>query len=159
MATATAMANGNGNNNGGRQWQGQWLTAMAMAMAMATEMAMAITMATAMANGNGNGNGDSNRDGNSNHNGNGHGNDDNDVVLKTTDTREGCLFMHWQCAALWQGRRLASPPWTQRSVHCPALRHGGATAKDCLLLHFRGRDSDSSPWIGLFIFYNYCSVY
>ncbi len=27
-----------------------------------------------------------------------------------TDTREGCLFMCWQCAVLWQGLCLASPP-------------------------------------------------
>ena len=35
--------------------------------------------------------------------------------------------MRWQCAG--HGQRLASPPCTQRSVHCPELRHGGVTAK------------------------------
>ncbi len=43
--------------------------------------------------------------------------------------RKGCLFMWWQCAALWQVRHLASTPMDTRKVHSPALHHGGDTAK------------------------------
>ncbi len=143
MATAMADSNCNGNGNGNRdgdsdcQWQRQqqWLTAMAMAMA------------------NGNCNCNGNGEGNSNCNGNGDGNGNDDIVVTTTDTREGCLFMCRQCAALWQWQRLASPPWTQRSVHCPALRHGCATAKSVCSFS-RGGDPESSPWI-VFYFFNY----
>jgi hypothetical protein len=88
---------------------------------------MAIGMAKAMADGDGIDNGDGDSDGNQN--GDIHSNGNNDVVVTMTDTREGCLFMCQQCAALWQGRCLASPPWAQRSVHCPALYQEGATAK------------------------------
>ncbi len=56
-----------------------------------------------------------------------------------------------QCAALWQGHILPSPPWTQWSVHSPALCHGGDTAKSVCSLS-RGRVPDSSPWI-LFLFF------
>jgi hypothetical protein len=83
-----------------------------------------------MANGNGNGDGNSDGDGDDNCNDDDNGSSNNDIVITITDTREDCLFMRWQCAALWQGQCLASPPWTQRSVHCPALRHGGANAKN-----------------------------
>ena len=116
-------------------------------MTMATMMAM-VTV-TAMADGNGNGDGDGDRDGDGNRNGNGHSNGNDDIVVTTTDTREGCLFMCGQCAALWQGQRFASPPWTQRSMHCPALHHGGATAKSVCSIS-RGRDPESSPWIVFF---------
>jgi hypothetical protein len=97
------------------------------AMATATETATVIAMVTVMATA---------------------------TMTKTTDTREGCLFMCQQCAVLWQGQRLASPPWTLRSVHCPALHHGGATAKSACSIS-RRRDPESSPWIGFFIFFNY----
>ncbi len=58
-----------------------------------------------------------------------------------------------------RGGTLPPPPWTQRKVHSPALRHGGDTAKSVSSLSW-GRVPDSSPWIlFLFIIYNYCSVY
>ncbi len=47
-----------------------------------------------------------------------------------------------------------TPPWTQRSVHCQALCHGGATAKSVCSIS-RGRDPESSAWIVFFIFFNY----
>ncbi len=126
-----AIDNSNGNGNG--QWQ--WC---------------------------GNGNGDGNRDGNSDHNDNrdgdgnsdddGNGNGNNDVVITKTLSRVGCLYMCRQCATLWQGQRLASPPWTQMSVHCPVLRHGGATAKSVCSIS-RGRDPESSSWIVFLYFF------
>ncbi len=126
--TAMAMANGNGDGHGWRQWQWQrrWLTMMAMAAAM--EMATAITMATALATAT--------------------------MTVTTTDTREGYLFMCRKCAALWQGWCLASPPWAQRSVHCPVLHQLSATAKSVCSIS-RGMDPESSPWIVFFIFFNY----
>jgi hypothetical protein len=103
------------------------------------------------------GKGIGNDDGNCN--GNGHKDGFDDVVVMTTDTREDCLVMCQQCAVLWQGQHLASPPWTQGSVHCPMLHHGGATAK-ILCSISRGRDPESLLWIVfIFIFYNYCSFY
>jgi hypothetical protein len=54
-------------------------------------------------NGNGNSNGDGNREGNGDRNGDGDGNGKNDVVVTTTDIREGYLFMCRQWAVLWQG--------------------------------------------------------
>jgi hypothetical protein len=77
-----------------------------------------------MGNGNGDGDGvgNANGDGNSNNNGNGHGKGDND---------EGRVAS--SCAGDVQrygrGNPLPPPPWTQRKVHSPALRHGGDTAK------------------------------
>ncbi len=52
---------------------------------------MATAMATADGNGSGDGNGDGNRDGNSNgdFNGNNYSSGNDDVVVMTTDTREG----------------------------------------------------------------------
>ncbi len=123
MAMALVMANGNsnsiGNSDGQQQWR--WLTATA-------------TAARTMANGNSNGYGNGDGDGSGNGDGNGTATATatmvaNDVDVTTTDTREGCLFMRWQCAVLWQGWCLASPHWTHWSVHCPTLRHGGATVK------------------------------
>ncbi len=76
----------------------------------------------------GNGNGDGDRvgnndgDGDGNHNGNGHGKGDDDKGRVASS-----------CAGNVQryGRSdtLPPPPWTQRKVHLPALRHGGDTAK------------------------------
>ncbi len=76
--------------------------------------------------GNGNGNvdkvGNNDGDGNGDHNGNGHskGDDDKGRVVSS-------------CAGDVQryGRddTLPPPPWTQRKVHSPVLRHGGDTAK------------------------------
>ncbi len=130
MATLTAMAmvmtnrygdgisngngngDGNGNGNGWRQRRSQWQTARA----------------TAMTDCDGNGDGD----GGSNCIGNGHGNNVDAVIVTMADTREGCLFIHRQFAELWQGQRHCKdrlPPLTQSSVHCPELRHGGATTK------------------------------
>ncbi len=108
----------------------------------------------AMGNGDGNGNRveDDDEDGNGDCNGNGHGkgNDDEGRVASS-------------CASNVQrygrGDTLPPPPWTQRKVHLPALRHGGDTAKSVSSLS-TGRIPDSSPWIlFLFIIYNYCSVY
>jgi hypothetical protein len=102
--------------------------------------------------GNGDGVNDNNGDGNSNCNGNGHGKGDNDKGRVASS-----------CAGDVQhyGRddTLPPPPWTQRKVHSPALRHGVDTAKSVSSLS-SGRVPDSSPWIlVLIIIYNYCSVY
>ncbi len=111
-------------------------------------------MVTVMGNGIGNGDGVGPNDGggNGNCNGNGHGKGDDDVGRVTSS-----------CAGNVQhyGRddTLPPPPWTQRKVHSPALRHGGDTAKSNSSLSM-GRVPDSLPWIlFLFIVYNYCSVY
>jgi hypothetical protein len=142
MALATAMAmvmagtdgngngngDGNGDGNGQRQWQWQW----------------PMVMATGMANSNGN----------SNSNGNGM------AMARATAT------MTLLSRRLMQGRVASScagdvqhcgrgdvvplPPWTQRSMHCPALRHGGAIAKSVFSIS-RGRDPESSPWIGFLL--------
>ncbi len=81
-------------------------------------------MATAMGNGNSNGDGvtmtmeivDSNR------NGDDHGEEDEDKGRVASS-----------CASNVQrygrGDTLPPPPWTQRKVHSPVLRHGGDTAK------------------------------
>ncbi len=77
-----------------------------------------------MGNGNGDGDGvgNDNRDGTGDHNGIGHGKgkDDKGRVISS-------------CAGNVQrygrGNTLPPPPWTQRKVHSPALRHGGDTAK------------------------------
>ncbi len=70
-----------------------------------------------------------------------------------TDTRDVCLFMCQQCAVLWQGWHLASLPWKQRSVHCPALHHVGATEKSVCSIS-RGRGPESSPWIFFIYLFN-----
>ncbi len=92
-----------------------------------------------MGNGNGDGDGVGNDDGDGdgNCNGNGHGKGDDD---------EGRVAS--SCAGNVQhygrGDTLPPPPWTQRKVHSPALRHGGDTAKSFSSLS-RGRVPDSSP--------------
>jgi hypothetical protein len=139
-ATATAMANGNttetaaamvdGNRNG--KWP----------------------IATAMGGGNGDGDGVGNGDGDGvgDCNGDGQGEGDND--------KEGVASScagDVQCCG--RGDTLLPPPWTQRKVYSPALRHGGDTAKSVCSLS-RGSVPDSSPWIlFLFIIYKCCSVY
>jgi hypothetical protein len=76
-------------------------------------------------NGDSNGNGDGN--GNRNGDGHGHGDGNND---------KGRLA--FSCAGNVQhcgrGNMLPPPPWTQRKVHSPALRHGGDTAKSACSL-------------------------
>jgi hypothetical protein len=109
-----------------------------------------------MGNGDGNddgvGNGNGDRDGDGDGNGHGHGKGNNDKV-RIASSRAGDV----QCCG--RGNTLPPPPWTQRKVHSPALRHGGDTTKSVSPLS-RGRVPDSSPWIlFLFIIYNYCSVY
>jgi hypothetical protein len=100
----------------------------------------------------GDGVGNNDRDGNGDRNGNGHGKGDDDKGR-----------VAFSCAGDVQnygrGDTLPLPPWTQKKVHSPALRHGGDTPKSVSSLS-RGRVSESSPWIVfLFIIYNYCSVY
>jgi hypothetical protein len=99
-------------------------------------------------NGDGNGVGDGDRDGIGNRNGNSHdkGNNDKGRVASS------CAGDVQHCG---RGNTLPPPPWTQRKVHSPALRHGGDTAKNICSLS-RGRVPDSAPWIlFLFIIYNY----
>ncbi len=105
----------------------------------------------------GNCNGDGDRvgndggDGNGDCNGNGHGKGDDDKGRVASSC--AINMQHYG-----RGNTLPPPPWTQRKVHSPALRHGGDTAKSVSSLS-RGRIPDSSPWIVfLFIIYNYCSV-
>jgi hypothetical protein len=104
-------------------------------------------MAMAMGNGDGDGNGvgDSNGDGDGNCNGDGHceGNNDNGRVASS------CANNVQHCG---RGDTLPPPPWTQRKVHSPVLRHGGDTAKSVCSLS-RGRVPDSSPWI---LFWEVC---
>jgi hypothetical protein len=117
-------------------------------------MATATAIGNDNINSNGNGDGDGNGDGNGNCNGNGHGhgNSNNDKGRVASSCASDV-----QCCG--RGFTLPSPPWTQRKVHSPALRHGGDTAKSVCSLS-RGKVPKSSPWIVfLFIFYNYCSVY
>ncbi len=45
-----------------------------------------------------------------------------------------------------RGDTLPPPPWTQRKVHSPALRHGGDTTESVSSLS-RGGVLASSPWI------------
>ncbi len=97
-----------------------------------------------MGNGDGDGNrvGDGNGDGDGDGNGVGHckGNNDKGRVASP------CAGNVQRCG---RGNTLPPPPWTQRKVHSPALRHGGDTAKSvCSLL---GRVPDSSPLIQLTI--------
>jgi hypothetical protein len=106
----------------------------------------------------GNGNGDGDRDGNDN--GDGDGDRNGDSHSKGDDDKGRVAY---SCSGNVQhygrGDTLPPPPWTQRKVHSPALRHGGDTAKSVSSLS-RGRVPDSSQWIlFLFIIYNYCSVY
>jgi hypothetical protein len=119
--TAVAMVNGNCNSNGRQQL-------------------------TVIGNGNGDGNGVGvgNRDGDSNCNGDGHGKGDNDEGRVASSCASNV-----QCYG--RGNTLPPPPWIQRSMHSPALRHGGDSAKSFCSLS-RGRVPDSSPWIVFFIF-------
>jgi hypothetical protein len=87
---------------------------------------------------NGNGDGDGNRNGNSH----GKGNNDKGRVASS------CAGNVQRCG---RGDTLPPPPWTQRKVHSPALRHGGDTAKSVCSLS-RGRVPDSSPWIFFLLF-------
>jgi hypothetical protein len=118
-ATETAVTMVDGNHNG------KWPTAMAMG--------------GGNGDGNGVGNGDGNGDGNCNGDGHGKGNDDKERVVFS-------YAGDVQCCG--RGDTLPPPPWTQRKVHSPALRHGGdtATAKS-VCSPSRGRVPDSSPWI------------
>jgi hypothetical protein len=103
METAAVMGDGNCNSNG-----------------RAT--------ATAMGNGDSSGDGDKdgdghgNGDGNSNCNGNGNSKGNNDEGRIASS----CAGNVQRCG---RGDTLPPPPWTQRSVHLPALHHGGDTAK------------------------------
>ncbi len=102
--------------------------------------------------GDGNGVGDGDVDGDGNCNGDGHG-EGNHYEGRVDSSCAGSVQ---RCG---RGNTLPPPPWTQRKVHSPALRHGGDAAKS-VCSPSRGRVPDSSPWIVfLFIFYNYCSVY
>jgi hypothetical protein len=91
-------------------------------------------------------------DGNGDCNGNGHGKGDNDKGRVASS----CASNVQRCG---RGNTLPPPPWTQKKVHSPVLRHGGDTSKS-VCSPSRGRVPDSSPWIlFLFIIYNYCLVY
>jgi hypothetical protein len=101
----------------------------------------------AMADGNGHSDGVSNGDvdGNGDCNGDGHGKG-NHYKGRVASSCAGDV----QCCG--RGNTLPPPPWTQRKVHSPALRHGGDTVKS-VCSPSRGRVPDSSPWIVfLFIF-------
>jgi hypothetical protein len=94
----------------------------------------------------GNGNGDGDEVSSDDGNGDGHGEGDNDKGrVAFSYARE---VQHYG-----RGNTLRPPPWTQRKVHSPVLRHGGDTAKSVSSLS-RGRVPDSSPWI-LFLFIIY----
>jgi hypothetical protein len=106
---------------------------MAMADSDATETAAAMVdgnrnskwlTATAMGGGDsdGNGVGDSDGDGKDNCNGDGHGKG-NHYKGRIASSCGGDVQ---HCG---RGNTLPPPPWTQRKVHSPALRHGGNTAK------------------------------
>ncbi len=138
---ATAMADGDGDSNGQRQ--GQWWWQWLMATQQEQRRQWATATATAMADGNGDRNRqwqrqrgwrrNGERDGNGNNNGNGHGNGNNDKGRVASHVPAICSI-------------LPPPPWTQRSVHSPALHHGGDIAKSVCSLS-RGRVPDSSPWV------------
>jgi hypothetical protein len=102
-------------------------------------MVMAMAMVTAMGDSNGKGNeaGNGNGDGNGNHNGNSHGKGNNDKGRVASS----CAGDVQLCG---RGNMLPPPPWTQRIVHSPALRHGGDAAKSVCSLS-RGRVPDISP--------------
>jgi hypothetical protein len=100
-----------------------------------------------MGNGNSNGDGVGNEDGdgNCNRNGNGHGESDDDKGRVASSCANNV-----QCYG--RGNTLPPPPWTQRKVHSPVLRHGGDTAKSVSSLS-RGRVPGSSPWIVFVVYY------
>jgi hypothetical protein len=141
MATATADGDGNGNGNGGSNGNknsngnGQWPTAMEMA------------------DSDDNGDGDGNSNGNGNCNGNSHGNSNDDVVVRMTDKREGCLFMCRQYAALWQGQCLASPPG-HKGV-CIAQRCAMGMPLQRVFAPFQGGGTLRAYHGLFFIFFNY----
>ncbi len=58
-----------------------------------------------------------------------------------------------------RGNTLPPPPWTQKKVHSPALRHGGDIAKSVSSLSGGGFLTAHHGLFLLLIFYNYCSVY
>jgi hypothetical protein len=106
-----------------------------------------------MANGNSNGDrllrnidreGDGNGVNNGDRNDNGHG-DSNIDKGRVASSCAGNV----QCCG--RGNTLPLPPWTQRKVHSPALRHGGDIAKSVCSLS-RERVPDSSPWIDFVYF-------
>ncbi len=118
---AVAMVDGNRNGNGRRKQRRQWAIATATATVMATESATATEMAMAIAIAT--------------------------ATVRATITKEGLLFhVAAMCSAFWRGNTLVPPPWTQRKVHSPVLRHGGDTAKS-ICSPSRGRVPDCSPWI------------
>ncbi len=115
---------------------------------MTTAMAMAMAMGNCDGDGNGDdkGVGDGNKDGNGNRDGNGDGHGEGDHykgrVASSCESNLKCF---------WRGDTLPPPPWTQREMHSPALRHGGDTAKS-VCSPSRGRVPDSSPWIDFIYF-------
>jgi hypothetical protein len=100
-------------------------------------------------NGDGDGNGDGvsngNGDGDSDGNGDSHGEVDH-YKGRVASSCGGNV----QC--FWRGDTLPPPPWTQRKVNSPALRHGGDTAKSVCSFS-RGRVPHSSPWIPFCLFF------
>ncbi len=75
--------------------------------------------------------GNNDGDGDGNRNGNGHGKGDNDESRVASSC--GGDVQHYG-----RGTTLPPPPWTQRKVHSPALRHGGDTAKSVSSLSMGG---------------------
>ncbi len=143
-----ADGKGDGNGNGWRQHKrdggsdGQWR----LQQQWPTAMAMAIGYGNVNSIGNGDSKGDG--DGNSNCNGDSHSNSDNDKGRVASS----CAGNVQRCG---RGNTLPPPPWTQRKVHSPALRHGGDTAKSVCSL-YRGRVPDSSPWI--FVLFTFTAI-
>ncbi len=82
-------------------------------------------------NGDGDGVGDNNGDGDRNRNGDGHSKGDNDKV-RVASSCAGNVQRYGR------GYTLPPPPWTQRKVHSPALRHEGDTAKSVLPFKWKG---------------------
>jgi hypothetical protein len=116
-----------------QRWQRRWQWLMATA--------------TAMANSNTNGNGVCNGDGDGNADGVGNRDRDGDGHGKGNHYKGRVAS---SCAGnvqrFWRGDTLPPPPWTQRKMHSPVLRHGGDTAKSACSSS-RGRVPHSSPWI------------
>jgi hypothetical protein len=118
---------------------------------MATAMAMGDCNNKGNGNGNGDGNGNEvgvgngNGDGDGDGNGNGHGKGDH-YKGRAASSCGGDVQL------FWRGDTLPPPPWTQRKVHSPVLRHGGDTAKS-VCSPSRGRVPDSSPWILFHLFF------
>ncbi len=123
----------NGNSNGGGRWQRRrrWPTAMLMA------------------DGNGNGDGDGDGYGDCNGNSNSGGNDD--VVITTTDKGGLPLHVLAMCSTV-AGATSCLPPLDTKECALPSAAPWGCHCKECLI-HFKGGDPESSPWIGLFYFF------